>query len=310
MTKLFDALPPNCRVILLGDRDQLASVDPGAVLADIVDAAVNEGSALSGSVISLAENFRFSKESGIYRCSSAVRQGAINDVSEILREKTSPDLSGTALPAGEQFQKRLAQAATEGFSKALKAHDPATALKEFGRFRILCALRRGPFGVTGLNRRIEEHLRVADLIPADSAEHYRGKPILVTQNDYQLQLYNGDIGVLFPDVTDTSDSSPLWAWFLGPDGMPRKFSPARLPQHDVAYAMTVHKAQGSEFDEVLFILPDRDSPVLSRELIYTGITRARKKVEIWFKDELLKQAIGRKAVRYSGLTDALLRGAK
>jgi len=309
MTKLFDALPPKCRVVLLGDRDQLASVDPGAVLADIVDAAVNESSTLNGSVVSLTENFRFRKQSAIYRCSSAVRQGAIDDVLEILNEKSSADLSGAALPVGEEFQKRLAEAVTGGFSKAVKAQDPSTALKEFGRFRILCALRRGPFGVTGLNRRIEEYLRAADLISADSGEHYRGKPILITQNDYQFQLYNGDIGVLFPDVSD-SDSSRIWAWFLGPDGTPRKFSPARLPEHDVAYAMTVHKAQGSEFDQVLFVLPDRDSAVLSRELIYTGITRARKKVEIWFKEEVLTEAIGRKAVRYSGLTDALLREAK
>ena len=111
---------------------------------------------------------------------------------------------------------------------------------------------------------------------------YAGKPILITQNDYQLQLYNGDVGVLLPDNEAKENPEQLWAWFMGQDNALRRFAPARLPQHEAAYAMTVHKSQGSEFDRALFILPDSDAAVLTRELIYTGLTRARSQVELWW----------------------------
>ena len=129
-------------------------------------------------------------------------------------------------------------------------------------------------------------------------------PILVNKNDYQTQLFNGDIGVILSDQNDT-ETDQLWAWFIGTDGELRRLSPGRLPDHEVAYAMTVHKAQGSEFQRALLLLPDRDSPVLTRELLYTGVTRAAKRIDVWFNQDVFRASVSRKAVRASGLRDAL-----
>src|SRR5206468_13031986 len=131
-----------------------------------------------------------------------------------------------------------------------------------GTFRVLSALRRGPFGVEGVNRKIEVILQEAGLIREHAAVSYAGKPVLITQNDYQLELYNGDVGILLPDFEAKENPKQLWAWFIGKENTLRRFAPARLPPHEAAYAMTVHKSQGSEFDRVLFILPDMDAPVL------------------------------------------------
>jgi exodeoxyribonuclease V alpha subunit len=156
-----------------------------------------------------------------------------------------------------------------------------------------------------LNQNIERILRVAELIPKNVTSSYAGKPILITQNDYQLQLYNGDVGILLPDPEAKENPDQLWAWFMGKENTLRRFAPARLPQHEAAYAMTVHKSQGSEFDRVLFILPDRAAPVLSRELIYTGLTRARSQVELWWNEAVFAEAVGRRAERNSGLRELL-----
>jgi exodeoxyribonuclease V alpha subunit len=150
---------------------------------------------------------------------------------------------------------------------------------------------------------IEGILRRHGLIPEPSGI-YAGMPILVTRNDYQANLFNGDIGIILPDPTD-KDNLQLWAWFIGQDNELRRLSPGRLPDYELAYAMTVHKSQGSEFDRVLLILPDRDSPVVTRELVYTGVTRASKRVDVWFNEEVFRASVGRKAVRASGLRDAL-----
>ena len=170
---------------------------------------------------------------------------------------------------------------------------------------MLAAVRRGRFGVEGLNRKIEEILAEAKLIPEPAASGYPGKPILITQNDYQIDLYNGDVGVLLPDPVSKENPAQLWAWFLGKENTLRRFAPARLPQHEAAYAMTVHKSQGSEFERVLFILPDEDVVVLTRELIYTGLTRARSQVELWWNEAVLAKAVSRRAERTSGLRELL-----
>jgi exodeoxyribonuclease V alpha subunit len=160
-------------------------------------------------------------------------------------------------------------------------------------------------GVEGMNRKIEAILREAKLISQQVVASYGGKPILITQNDHQLQLYNGDVGVLLPDPRATEEPDQLWAWFIGKENKLRRFAPARLPQHEAAYAMTVHKSQGSEFDRVLFILPDGDSPVVTRELLYTGLTRARSQVELWWNEAVFTKAVTRRMERHSGLRDLL-----
>jgi exodeoxyribonuclease V alpha subunit len=192
-----------------------------------------------------------------------------------------------------------------GFSAFAAEKEPGAALTQLKTFRVLSALRRGPYGVQGLNQNIERILQGVGLIPKNVTSSYAGKPILITHNDYQLQLYNGDVGTLLPDPEAKENPDQLWAWFFGKENTLRRFAPARLPQHEAAYAMTVHKSQGSEFDRVLFILPNRDAPVLSRELIYTGLTRARSQVEVWWNEEVFTKAVARRAERHSGLRDLL-----
>ena len=305
LSKLLDALPERCRVVLLGDRDQLASVEPGAVLADIVDAAASPKSPLHRSVVTLEKNYRFSEASGIHHLCAAVREGDAKNAVRILRDQHYTDLVSTELRERPALVPRFSQAALAGFSAFAAEKDPAAALAQLKKFRVLSALRRGPFGVEGLNRNIEDILQEAELIPKNVSSNYAGKPILITQNDYPLQLYNGDVGILLPDVEAAENPDQLWAWFIGKENKLRRFAPARLPQHEAAYAMTVHKSQGSEFDRVLFILPDRDAPVLSRELIYTGLTRARAQVELWWNEAVFIEAVARRAERNSGLRDLL-----
>ena len=166
---------------------------------------------------------------------------------------------------------------------------------------ILCALREGPFGVQGLNLLVEQVLRKEGLIQKEGP-WYSGRPVMVTKNDYNLRLFNGDIGIT---LADPGGNNQLRVFFQSPDGGIRKFPPLRLPDHETVYAMTVHKSQGSEFNQVLFILPDVSARVLTRELIYTAITRAKEKVEVWGKEEIFHTAVSRRITRASGLREAL-----
>jgi exodeoxyribonuclease V alpha subunit len=303
MAKLFDALPENARVILLGDKDQLASVEPGAVLADIAGAALAPKSPLQNALFILSKNYRFGNENAIYRLSSAVRGGNAGEALCVLGERDSAELGSSMLPPAAQLVRQLEELVVEQYQGYLLEKDPLKALDQFARFRVLCALREGPFGVRLVNEAIESILHRRNLIP-DPSRLYPGLPLLITQNDYQAQLFNGDIGVILPDPRENAGRQ-LWAWFIGADNQPRRLSPGRLPDYELAYAMTVHKAQGSQFERVLLILPDRDAPVLSRELIYTGVTRASKRVDVWFTEPVLSAAIARQAIRRSGLRDAL-----
>jgi exodeoxyribonuclease V alpha subunit len=223
----------------------------------------------------------------------------------LLRDQPHPDLVSMELSEQPALVPNFAKVILAGFSNLMREKEPLAALTELKSFRVLAALRRGPFGVEGLNQQIEKILTMAGLIPDTVTSSYAGKPLLITQNDYQLQLYNGDVGVLLPDPAATESPDQLWAWFMGKENALRRFAPARLPQHEAAYAMTVHKSQGSEFDQVLFVLPDRDAPVLTRELIYTGLTRARNQVELWWNEAVLTAAVARRAERHSGLRELL-----
>jgi exodeoxyribonuclease V alpha subunit len=327
MAKLFQAIPPGARVILLGDKDQLASVEAGAVLGDICSAGGEEGfsaefsgqfQSLTGSllpvrdatgapladcVVHLRKNYRFGEPSAIYRLSNAIKDGRTEEALAILHDcanDRASDLVSAALPRRAELKAALRGPVTAGFRQFVNASDPLEALAALARFRILCALREGPFGLAGLNQMTEEILAEARLIkPLDP--WYAHRPIIVTRNDYNLKLFNGDIGVVLPDAA----SGEPRAFFPGPDDEVRKFLPLRLPEHQTAYALTVHKSQGSEFDRVLLVLPDRESPVLSRELLYTGLTRARKSVELWFEEKAFRAALSRRVSRTSGLRDAL-----
>lgn len=328
MSKLVQALPMQCRLILLGDKDQLASVEAGAMLADICDAGQSlafsksfshEVQTLSGykmesekgnedapsmrdCIVYLTKSYRFKGESGIAALSRAVNDGDGEAALSIIQHKGPEDIAWRDLRPLHERTGVIKGAVIQGFRSLLKARDPFEVFERFDDFKILCGLREGPYGVNAVNTMVEKILREEHLIKADG-QWYPGRPVLITTNDYSLRLFNGDMGIALPDP---GAGGELRVFFQGPDGKLRKFHPLRLPEHETTYAVTVHKSQGSEFDEVLLILPDRDSPVLSRELVYTAITRARERVEIWGNPDVLRNAVARRTVRASGLKDALL----
>ncbi|MBI5584653.1 MAG: exodeoxyribonuclease V subunit alpha [Deltaproteobacteria bacterium] len=324
---LTAALPDRTRLILLGDQDQLASVEAGAVLGDICATGrphgfsrplvqtlqevfgkemtwpVEErpGRGLPDCIVPLRRNYRFGADSGIGAVSRLINAGAADSALDRIRGRDGEDIGWRELPPPERLSRALRERVQEGFSSYLKGSDPEEVFKQLTGFRILCALREGPYGVQALNVLVEQHLKREGLIRPEG-RWYRGRPILITQNDYTLRLFNGDVGVILPDPGAAGE---LRAWFPGEKGPWRKFLPRRLPAHETVYALTVHKSQGSEFDRVLLVLPDRDTPVLTRELVYTGITRARERVEIWGREAVFRQAVARRIRRSSGLREAL-----
>lgn len=323
MSKLVQALPAHARLILLGDQDQLASVEAGAVLGDICDRGMphhhsrdfcagyhrltgkvipeGPGPAIRDSLVRLEKNYRFGEESGIRSVSRAVNRGEGEEALAILKKGSFDDVSWVTLPGPAALPGALKQRVLSGYRPYLEAQDPERAFLALERFRIMCALRKGPYGVVSLNRIVERILRAENLI-SPGERWYRGRPILITRNDYTLGLFNGDVGLLFPDRDAGGESRAL---FRKQDGTFRKIHPARLPEHETVFAMTVHKSQGSEFDDVVLILPDQPSAVLTRELIYTGLTRARKRGEIWGRDDVFLEGVSRRIERSSGLREAL-----
>lgn len=322
MAALLQALPPQARLILLGDRNQLASVEAGSLFADLCGAAdpawsaplcerlrqlTGEGAlpqattppVMADSVVLLRDSYRFQEASGIGSLAAAVNSGSVIQVDSVLAEASEfPDLQVCCL-TGANREQWLRKQIIQGFHGMVTASTVEEAHKAMQQFRILCAVRRGPAGIEGINTLAEQVLRRAGLIDADT-DRYQGKPIIIRRNQYDMQLFNGDTGILWK----TGDGQ-LRAWFMRPDNRLYPVSPARLPDHDTAYAITIHKAQGSEFDQVLLLLPEEKSRVLSRELIYTGITRARSSLILCSDPEILATAVRQRTRRYSGLSERL-----
>ncbi len=327
LSKLVQAIPPGSKLILLGDKDQLASVEAGAVLGDICDTGSDHGfsrhfsglyqkvtgekigegvdgrneAGMRDSIVQLKKSYRFGPSSGIGEVSRAVNEGDGARAVLMLRSGSYGDIQWRELPKPENLPSALKERVVEGFTPYLKESDPAKVFDLFNRVRILCAVREGPYGVNTLNTLVEQILRDEGLIKRES-RWYRGRPILITRNDYNLRLFNGDVGITLPDPEARGE---LRVFFPGPEGIPRKFPPLRLPEHETVFGMTVHKSQGSEFDRVMFLMPDRSVQVLTRELVYTAITRAKEKVEVWGREEIFQTAVSRRISRTSGLRDAL-----
>jgi len=330
MASLLNALPDTAQLILLGDKDQLASVEAGSVMGDLcrgaaqaayddatrawiernaniaLPAPIAHGSPINQQTVMLRHSHRFGAQSGIGQLARAINAGDAVGANAILADtKTYPDLARLALSdASDAKFKRLIVASNAshgqfGYGHYLDiiARRPAGAdtceqwalnvLEAFDRFQILCALRRGDWGVEGINQRIEQWLFAGQ----KTGPWYEGRPVMITRNDYNLGLMNGDIGIALKDADDK-----LRVVFPGDEsqghGKLRWLSPMRLPDVETAFAMTVHKSQGSEFDHVALILPPVRSPVITRELIYTGITRAKQRFTLLeSRGEVLTQAI-------------------
>jgi len=324
MARLLAALPEAARLILIGDRDQLASVEAGSVLGDIcswsgtlrygpaqatslgeccdLDASLvlnPQARPIADSLAQLRTSYRFGADSGIGQLAKAVNDGDEAQFQSLWQGQYG-DIVWHRLD-GERYQ-ALVDRCVEGYAgylRALARQAPAAeVLDSFNRFQLLCALRNGPYGVAGLNERIEQGLAQAGLITL-SGHWYAGRPVIVTRNDRALDLFNGDIGIVMPNA-----EGELRVWF-DQGGALRALLPSRMPEHDTVYAMTVHKSQGSEFDQTLLLLPPEDAPVLTRELLYTGITRAKRGFDLYAPAYLLRRVIQRRTERASGLAGRL-----
>jgi len=294
MAKFLSALSPNASCIIIGDKDQLSSVEAGAVMFDICESALRRG-ALEKNVILLTKSWRFAQYPGIEALSGAVNRGG--DIKNIL-DNSKPEDGVEIMP--NDGRDTVAPLLINGFGAYAGASDVKEALDELNRFRILAPFRDGRFGVRALNLLAEEILEKAGLINRDGAM-YINRPVMITKNDYQLGLFNGDTGLV-----RLNENGERRVFFQNTRGDIRSFAPSLLPEHETVFAMTVHKSQGSEFDAILLALPDKESALLTKEVLYTGITRARKKVSLLCKNEILQTASEKNIWRASGLVDALL----
>lgn len=332
MTKLFEAVPANARLVLLGDKDQLAAVETGSIFRDLCVEADNQYSAgrqalldylctinpvdphnkplfpheegpedeaqtdspfhaLNDHIVILQKSWRFAADSGIGQLAAAIRDGQENRLTDILN-KQWPDIHydnnsslelQSLLQVWDDYLQLVHQRPDNDRNRYLQM-----VFTAFNRFRILTPLRKGLSGTEPLNNRISEFIRHHTRQTAVTVDKhwFAGRPVMVTQNDYRQHLFNGDIGLTLAD-----SSGQLRVWFPDQEGF-RAIAPVRLPAHETAWCMTIHKSQGSEFDEILLILPEQeDNPILGRELLYTGITRAKKKIRILGQRRVIHHAL-------------------
>ena len=371
MARVLAALPGNARLVLLGDASQLASVQPGAVFADVCragtdpravpagdgiaapagvdfgddtgganeeggsagagavdggsasvgtdarddvaggdearDTAATESSPLAPCVVELVRNWRFDVAGGIGRLAAAVVRGDGAAAVAALLDPADAVTELRPMTDARHFERLATTFVDERFAPALRSMWSMSEPGEPGAgplsaFRVLCAHRIGAFGAERFNRLAERRLRALGLVPADDV-FYPGRPILVTRNDPRTGLSNGDTGIV---VRDADDRIRVWFPELeDAEGRPRLVAPARLPPHESFFAVTVHRAQGSEYDEVAVVPGPAESRVATRELLYTAVTRARRRVVVYGSEESVVAAVGRATERYSGLRDAL-----
>jgi exodeoxyribonuclease V alpha subunit len=349
MAATLDALPPGARLILLGDKDQLSSVEAGAVLGDLcaradaghydeatrawlrevadVDVGAWTGAAdawpLDQRVTMLRRSRRFGSESGIGALAAAINQGDARAVATAFDGRFADIARLGATAAGVAALAIDGRGDAPGYRHYLEwiaSHRPAAdagddahaawgqgALQVYGRFQLLCATREGDLGVVGQNERIAQGLLERQLIAPGLGGWYEGRPVIVARNDYALGLMNGDIGVTLSLPDGQGGTMLRVAFLVMADGGERvRFvTPSRLTAIETVYAMTVHKSQGSEFEHTALALPPEPSPVLTRELVYTGVTRARRHFSLLAAPDILAYAVGRKTRRASGLLGRL-----
>lgn len=317
MTKLTEAIRDDARLILLGDRYQLASVESGSVLADIcAHAGENQFTAaqqtaagellrssgkpashtLADHVVTLQTSRRFNAESPIGQLATAVNNGD-TQMAQSLLSSGLDELNHQNRVDGPSLQ-QLVRRLADHYARLCEADNPHSALALLGEQCVLTALLHGPTGSETLNQGITEQLATRlGFNPAD--RWYHGRPVMIRQNDYRCGLFNGDIGIALEKT-----QGQMRVWFKADEGV-KSFLPNALPAHDTVYAMTIHKSQGSEFNNVTLLLPGHDTPILSRELLYTGLTRARRQLTLFADSGILQRTIEQCTLRHSGLADRL-----
>jgi exodeoxyribonuclease V alpha subunit len=294
MCKLAEAVPADATLVLVGDRDQLPSVDTGDVLAALCEASERPGAQLAAHRIHLTESHRQASELEVGELAALVRAGQADKALAGLEAGRFRGVRWRRSGDKALHDAVLAEA-LPAYRALAEAPDVASALQAARALRILCAVREGPAGSHTLNALIG---RALDPLHGGAA-WFPGRLVLVTANSYRQQLFNGDIGIAWPDA-----AGEIRVWFES-DAGPKAWLPAALPAHEPAWALTVHKAQGSEFDRVLLALPEHGARVLSRELLYTGLTRCRRELLLWADADALRAAIDRRALRWSGVAARL-----
>jgi len=318
--KLLAAIGPNTRLILLGDQNQLASVEAGSLFGDICSAVLSqnelgrsvlekmtgilpenllkhinqcqEDTFLQSNLILLNFSYRFKSDQKIGQLSSETVHGNWEAVRDLLMDTNSPD----QLVFDESYEPELLNEFVSRYSDYILEPDIASAIKKLEDIRILAAVKMGKKGIYEINKQAEKILARSGVIRPNS-EFYENRPLIVTKNYHELDLFNGDIGI----IRDHK------AWFLDEKGEPRSVAPGLIAEVETVFAMTIHKSQGSEFDQVLMILPDKaEVQILTRELIYTGITRAKTKLIIQGTLDVMQTALSRKVNRVSQLKEKLL----
>ena len=367
LSKLFDAIPDHARVVLLGDNNQLASVEVGSVLGDICSVKPNPGvfspqvaeqlQKLSGSAIDtqaglapiannlvhLQKSYRFDENSGIGQLAKAINLGNVSDTLSVLKQPRFADLTWL----NDMQHSQLIDIVSEhwqGYFAAANSGQADAVFAKLAELQVLCMQRAGPWGVEAINTLFEQHFNRQGWVNART-EYYPGRPVMIVENDHRLGLFNGDIGVVLPShvspnkaasaMPDTAHEANhstaqesvqqsaqyvnqqnepqtdtlLRVWFVQSDGTYQHFLSGQLPKHETVYAMTTHKSQGSEFKRVVLCMPPPETEaqrsLLSRELLYTGVTRAKSSFVLMANYKGIDHAVKQRCIRASGLVERL-----
>ncbi|MEJ2158142.1 MAG: exodeoxyribonuclease V subunit alpha [Desulfobacteraceae bacterium] len=319
MARLFQAVPSEARLILVGDKDQLASVEAGSVMGDICAGVSTSGEddcggksrtvvgrQLTNHMVVLKKSYRFTSGSGIEALGRATNAGNSRLVADLMADADAGHLNFKEIHEFRDLEANLQRLVIEHIAPVFTTSDPLGAIAQLGQFKILTPYRKGPFGVEAVNQLVESTLRrqgVIEPVPGWRGQWYAGRPVMINRNDYFHHLFNGDVGITM--MVHEGGEPQVRVGFPYGRGAIRYLAPEQLSHYETVYAMSVHKSQGTEFEKIVLILPDRDSPLLTRELIYTAVTRARQTVEIWGQREILSAAVERRIQRASGLRNKL-----
>lgn len=331
LSKLFEAIPTQARVVMLGDKDQLASVEVGSVLGDICaikgadvgfSAELNErvsqlcsealpvcswqAKDIREHIVTLQKSYRFRSDGGIGQLATAVNNGEVNGTFECLNSADNRDVDWSKEPSHNNFLS-LIETHFQTYFQSIKIGNVDDAFAGLKKLQILCMQRKGMWGIETINELLERWFREQNWIPSDT-DFYPGKPLMVLENQPQLGLFNGDVGVVLPDP---QRPELLKVWFASGSKDYQHFLPGQLPKHETLYAMTTHKSQGSEFEHVILCmgtgLSEQQKRMLNRELLYTGITRAKQHFSLMANQSAIEMALNQRCERASGLSKRLLK---
>ncbi|MFP4460099.1 MAG: exodeoxyribonuclease V subunit alpha [Candidatus Zixiibacteriota bacterium] len=329
--KLLDAIPKNGKLIMLGDKDQLASVEAGHIFGAVCDRpnldryssdtaqklenligekvkiSEKDRPKLEDSIVFLKKNWRFKGGGDIGKLASSIRDGEKDNIMKIMMAEKFPDIEFVYDKSQNEITDYIAHRFSDNFLEMNHINSIEEAASEIDNFSILCALKHGPFGAERIDERVKAFVK-HKLGISKNAEYFNGMPIMILKNDPSKSLYNGDIGIVKYSQSkprNISNDKELRFHIRLKEKEYRNYLIHQLPEHTSCYAMTIHKSQGSEFKEIAVILPDKPSPILTKELFYTAISRAKEKVYIFGKKEIIADMIGLKIKRESGLKERL-----